>query len=271
MIGQTTNHKMKKKIKKINNIFFKLLLLNIFLFSPSIGLSKGFNYMKKLNPESSANLLKSLVLDLPSFDYLKPLKKKSNKIGKELREKQLIQNEEKQENALDDSVSSRIRFAAHIAKEPHTIQYLHSSGLGIAYNVIKLDHIDAPESGGVGYSKKKVYMITPSYTFFFNNFSIGFGYSGKSGEKTTIWGCPSDHVCYDDVVELSTIELKQFLISYDIFENYELITGLSFLSYEYGGYDYSDENDLTNDDDYNVDSKEINLKQLINIGLGYKF
>ena len=114
-------------------------------------------------------------------------------------------------------------------------------------------------------------MITPSYTFFFNNFSIGFGYSGKSGEKTTIWGCPSDHVCYDDVVELSTIELKQFLISYDIFENYELITGLSFLSYEYGGYDYSDDNVLTIDDDYNVDSKEINLKQLINIGLGYKF
>ena len=67
---------MKNKINKINNIFFKLLLLNIFLFSPSIGLSEGFNYMQKLNPESSANLLKSLVLDLPSFDYLKPLKKK---------------------------------------------------------------------------------------------------------------------------------------------------------------------------------------------------
>ena len=112
-------------------------------------------------------------------------------------------------------------------------------------------------------------MITPSYTFFFNNFSIGFGYSTKSGEKTKIWGCPS--VCYDDVVELSTIELKQFLISYDIFENYELITGLSFLSYEYRAYDYSDENDLTNDDDYDLDSKEINLKLLINIGFGYKF
>ena len=115
-------------------------------------------------------------------------------------------------------------------------------------------------------------MITPSYTFFFNNFSIGFGYSTKSGEKTKIWGCPSHDFCLEkDEVDLSTIELKQFLISYDIFENYELITGLSFLSYEYRAYDYSDENDLTNDDDYNVDSKEINLKQLINIGLGYKF
>ena len=67
---------MKKKIKKINNIFLKLLLLNIFLFSPSIGLSKGFNYMKKLNPESSVNSLKPLDVDLPSFDYQKPLKKK---------------------------------------------------------------------------------------------------------------------------------------------------------------------------------------------------
>ena len=57
-------------------------------------------------------------------------------------------------------------------------------------------------------------MITPSYTFFFNNFSIGFGISTKSGGKVYIWGCPSYHVCYDDVVELSTIELKQFLINY---------------------------------------------------------
>ena len=115
-------------------------------------------------------------------------------------------------------------------------------------------------------------MITPSYTFFFNNFSIGFGYSTKSGEKTKIWGCPSYDFCYDiDEVELSTIELKQFLISYDIFENYEFITGISFLSYEYGRYDYSDENVLTKDDDYDVDSKEINNKLHINIGFGYKF
>ena len=115
-------------------------------------------------------------------------------------------------------------------------------------------------------------MITPSYTFFFNNFSIGFGISTKSGGKARIWGCPRIDVCYDDKVELSTIELKQFLISYDIFENYELITGLSFLSYEYGGYDYSDENDLTNDDDYDLDSKRGgNLKLQINIGFGYKF
>ena len=90
MIGQTINHKMKKIIKKINNIFFKLLLLNIFLFSPSIGFSKGFNYLKKLIPESSANSLKPLNLDFPLLDYQKPLKKKSKKIGKELREKELI-------------------------------------------------------------------------------------------------------------------------------------------------------------------------------------
>ena len=102
-------------------------------------------------------------------------------------------------------------------------------------------------------------MITPSYTFFFNNFSIGFGYSTKSGEKTKIWGCPSYDVCYAGYVELSTVVLEQFIISYDIFENYELITGISFLSYEYGGYDYSDDNVLTNDDDYDVDSKEIKI------------
>ena len=114
-------------------------------------------------------------------------------------------------------------------------------------------------------------MITPSYTFFFNNFSIGFGYSTKSGEKTKIWGCPSQDFCLDkDEVDLSTIELNQFLISYDIFENYELITGLSFLSYEYKRYDYSDENVLRKVD-YVVDSKEINNKRHINIGFGYKF
>ena len=113
-------------------------------------------------------------------------------------------------------------------------------------------------------------MITPSYTFFFNNFSIGFGYSTKSGVKAYIWGCPSYHVCYEDVVELSTVELKQFIISYDIFENYELLTGISFLSYEYRGYDYSDDNVLTNDDDHDLDSKEINNKLQINIGFGYK-
>jgi len=114
-------------------------------------------------------------------------------------------------------------------------------------------------------------MITPSYTFFFNNFSIGFGYSGKSGEKMPISGCPS--VCYAGYVELSTLNLKQFLISYDIFENYELLTGISFLSYAYRDYDYSDDNVLTNDDDYDLDLKplEINLKPLYNIGFGYKF
>jgi hypothetical protein len=48
LIGQTINQKMKKKINKINNIFFKLLLLNIFLFSPSIGLSEAFDYQKPL-------------------------------------------------------------------------------------------------------------------------------------------------------------------------------------------------------------------------------
>ena len=112
-------------------------------------------------------------------------------------------------------------------------------------------------------------MITPSYTFFFNNFSIGFGISTKSGEKIPIKGCPS--VCYDDVVELSTLNLKQFLISYDIFENYELLTGISFLSYAYRDYDYSDDNVLTNDDDHDLDSKKINNKLQINIGFGYKF
>ena len=80
LIGQTINHKMKKKIKKINNIFFKLLLLNIFLFSPSIGFSTGFNYLKKLIPESSANSLKPLDLNFSSFDYQKPLIKLKKKL-----------------------------------------------------------------------------------------------------------------------------------------------------------------------------------------------
>ena len=64
---------MKKIINKINNFFSKLILLNIFLFSPSLGLSEGFNYKQKLNPESSANSLKPLDLDFSSFDYQKPL------------------------------------------------------------------------------------------------------------------------------------------------------------------------------------------------------
>ena len=50
-----------------------------------------------------------------------------------------------------------------------------------------------------------------------------------------------------------------------------IYTGISFLSYENGGYDYSDDNVLTNDDDYDVDSFEINNKLKINIGFGYKF
>jgi len=77
---------MKNKINKINNIFFKLILLNIFLFSPSVGLSKGFNYMQKLNPESSANSLKPLDLNFSSFDYQKPLIKLKKKL------KNLIRN-----------------------------------------------------------------------------------------------------------------------------------------------------------------------------------
>ena len=71
---------MKNKINKINNIFFILPLLNIFLFSPSIGLSKGFNYKLKLNPESSANSLKPLDLNFSSFDYQKPLIKLKKKL-----------------------------------------------------------------------------------------------------------------------------------------------------------------------------------------------
>ena len=71
---------MKNKINKINNLFFILLLLNIFLFSPSIGLSEGFNYKQKLNPESSANSLKPLDLSFSSFDYQKPLIKLKKKL-----------------------------------------------------------------------------------------------------------------------------------------------------------------------------------------------
>jgi hypothetical protein len=71
---------MKKIINKINNFFSKLILLNIFLFSPSLGLSEGFNYKQKLNPESSANSLKPLDLDFSSFDYQKPLVKLKKKL-----------------------------------------------------------------------------------------------------------------------------------------------------------------------------------------------
>ena len=71
---------MKNKINKINNIFFILLLLNMFLFSPSIGLSEGFNYKQKLNPESSASSLKPLDLNFSSFDYQKPLIKLKKKL-----------------------------------------------------------------------------------------------------------------------------------------------------------------------------------------------
>jgi hypothetical protein len=77
---------MKNKINKINNFFLILLLLNIFLFSPSIGLSEGFNYKQKLNPESSANSLKPLDLNFSSFDYQKPLIKLKKKL------KNLIRN-----------------------------------------------------------------------------------------------------------------------------------------------------------------------------------
>ena len=114
-------------------------------------------------------------------------------------------------------------------------------------------------------------MITPSYTIFFNKFSIGFGFSRQSGDVTPISGCTSYHVCYDDKVELSPVELRQFIISYDIFENYELLTGISFLSYDYRAYDYSDDNDLTNDDDYDLSEENVNLKLHLNMGFGYKF
>ena len=70
---------MKNKINKINIIFI-LLLLNMFLFSPSIGLSEGFNYKQKLNPESSASSLKPLDLNFSSFDYQKPLIKLKKKL-----------------------------------------------------------------------------------------------------------------------------------------------------------------------------------------------
>jgi len=77
---------MMNKINKINNIFFILLLLNIFLFSPSIGLSEGFKYKQKLNPETSANSLKPLDFNFSSFDYQKPLIKLKKKL------KNLIRN-----------------------------------------------------------------------------------------------------------------------------------------------------------------------------------
>ena len=49
-------------------------------------------------------------------------------------------------------------------------------------------------------------MVTPSYTFFFNKFSIGFGFSRKSGERTRISGCTSNHVCYDDGSGLDQVD-----------------------------------------------------------------
>ena len=169
-------------------------------------------------------------------DLKDSLDKKEENINEEnSEENELSEKEKKYENDLNDSFSSRIRFSVFT---PLTIQYVHSSGLGIASNSFLIEKF---ESGGVTYEWKSVEMITPSYTFFFNNFSIGFGISTKSGEKIPIKGCPSYHVCYAGYVELSTVKIQQFIISYDIFENYELLTGISFLSYEYKGYDYSDD------------------------------
>ena len=180
----------------------KIIFLILFLFFPHISYSQSYDFTQPLIKDNKTKFdfnNKTRYKDpffessLPEFNFL------DSQYNKTL----INEKENKHENALNDSISSRVRIAAGGVKPPYTIQYLHSSGLGIAYNVISIDHIDEPESGGVGYSKKYVDMITPSYTFFFNNFSIGFGYSTKSGEKTKIWGCPSHDFCLEkDEVDL---------------------------------------------------------------------
>ena len=245
----------------------KVLFLILLLLLSQISYSQSYEYRQPLIIENESSFdfnNKKRYKDsffknsLPEFNFLDSQYKK----------KLINEKEKKDENALDDSVSSRIRFAAFIIEYPYTIQYVHSSGLGIGFNDFKINEFD---SGGAWYDEIKVFMVTPSYTFFLNKFSIGFGFSRKSGERTRISGCTSYHVCYDDKVELSPVELRQFIISYDIFENYELLTGISFLSYDYRAYDYSDDNDLTNDDDYDLSEENVNLKLHLNMGFGYKF
>ena len=123
-------------------------------------------------------------------------------------------------------------------------------------------HITLPQVGGTGQRKlidSKVLVIG----------------AGGLGSPVLLYlaaaGVGTIGIIDDDKVELSPVELRQFIISYDIFENYELLTGISFLSYDYRAYDYSDDNDLTNDDDYDLSEENVNLKLHLNMGFGYKF
>jgi len=210
---------MKNKINKINIIFI-LLLLNMFLFSPSIGLSEGFNYKQKLNPESSASSLKPLDLNFSSFDYQKPLIKLKKKL-KILKRNYMLTNKSSKK-------TTNIKL---LLGDVFTIHYVHNSGLGIAYNNIgiKIEY-------GMGTSpvyvlpRQDVYTI--SYNFNYDKLSFDFGLGAFAGYGE-VHGCANVHTCYgnDHEIEINDGILIQLFSSYEILKYLDITLGINWIMF----------------------------------------
>ena len=53
--------------------------------------------------------------------------------------------------------------------------------------------------------------FTPSYSILLENYSFGLGLSNFSGGKANIFGCPSYHACYDDMVDITHVNIPHIL------------------------------------------------------------
>ena len=243
--------RLGKTRKVVNNSDLKEMryypIFIVFILLPSSIFSQEINYKKNFIDESK--IIKTFSeIKSSSFNYLKPLIKKKPKKDKSSK-----------------GINSRIRI---LIIKPFTIQYVHSSGFGIAMNDIAFDEY---KTNVAEYSPHKPVMtFTPSYSILLENYSFGLGLSNFSGGKANISGCPSYHACYEDMVDITHGTIFQFIFSYNISDTYELLSGVNFLNYRFKEYQYTDNKEWTNDSDYNLFEEYVKEVQ-INLGVGYVF
>ena len=113
----------------------RIILGTLLIFIPVLGLSKDFNIRKELNNEKNEEMVSIGEVNSNQFDYRKPLIFKKDHESDDFFD--LFENEKNElgdnRSLVEEDPGSRLRI---LFGTPFTIQYVHSSGFGIAFNNI---------------------------------------------------------------------------------------------------------------------------------------
>ena len=235
----------------------RIILGTLLIFIPILGLSKDFNIRKELNNEKNEEMVSIGEVTSNQFDYRKPLIFKKDQESDDFFD--LFENEKNElgdnRSLVEEDPGSRLRI---LFGTPFTIQYVHSSGFGIAFNNIDPE---IEQEGSI--NSPQIMAFALSYTFLGEDFSYGLGLS-KFDQEGKIYGCPSYHLCYDDKRNVDDGSLIQFITTYSLLDSFEISVGLNSIFFSLDKYNHpTDSNGDLGATHYS--------KNTINIGFGYIF